>query len=85
MASGSRVPIDLVTRAPPADDFGLQVVSSSGNKVTMKVHLACDALVGEYQLVVCTAQTKEEDEYRYECEDDIIILFNPWCKSKFFF
>ncbi|NP_001154909.1 extracellular transglutaminase [Strongylocentrotus purpuratus] len=81
VASGSRVPIDLVTRAPPPDDFGLQVVSSSGNKVTMKVHLACDALVGEYQLVVCTAQTKEEDEYRYECEDDIIILFNPWCKK----
>lgn len=80
VATGSRVPIELVTKAPPAEDFGLQVMGSSGNKVSLKVHLACDALVGEYQVVVCT-QTGDEDEYRYECEDEIIVLFNPWCKK----
>nr|XP_054754058.1 protein-glutamine gamma-glutamyltransferase K-like [Lytechinus pictus] len=77
---GSRVPISLVTRAPPPDDFGLQVLSSSGNTVTMKVFLASDALIGEYQVVVCT-RTEKEEEYRYEYDDNIIIIFNPWCKA----
>ncbi|XP_071503234.1 protein-glutamine gamma-glutamyltransferase K-like, partial [Diadema antillarum] len=80
VGSGTRVPIDLVTKAPDADDFGLQVVSSSGSKVSLKVYLACDALVGEYTLVVCT-QTEKEDEYRFEHPDEVIILFNPWCKK----
>lgn len=45
-----------------------------------------EAVVGRYQLYVET-KTKINDsdkpeEFRYHYSDEIIVLFNPWCKGK---
>lgn len=45
-----------------------------------------EAVVGRYHLYVET-KTKINDsdkpeEFRYHYSDEIIVLFNPWCKGK---
>ena len=45
-----------------------------------------DAVVGRYQLYVETKSNvsgaDKQSEFRYQYPEEIIILFNPWCKGQ---
>ena len=54
--------------------------------VRLQVTSPVDAVVGKYQLYVETKTTirgsDKSEEYRYQHPEDIIVLFNPWCRGQ---
>ena len=69
----------MVSSAPDHDDWGIQVESAKGPNVTLKVFSSSEALIGYYGPYICTEVG--DDEYEYECPEELIMLFNPWCKG----
>ncbi|KRT83934.1 hypothetical protein AMK59_2235 [Oryctes borbonicus] len=53
-----------------------------GNTITMQVHIPPNAQVGIWH---CSVQTcivgRFDRREEFKCEDDIYILFNPWCRD----
>ena len=51
----------------------------------LQVTPPADAVVGRYQFYVETktkvSGTDKQAEFRYQYSEEIIILFNPWCKG----
>ena len=51
----------------------------------LQVTPPADAVVGRYQLYVETktkvSDTDKQAEFRFKYPEEIIILFNPWCKG----
>ncbi|KAL4234354.1 hypothetical protein ACF0H5_006002 [Mactra antiquata] len=71
-----------------ADKWGGYLESCDGNKINVMVYIAADCIIGEWTLCVRTfAKGKNKKgepktiKYLYEHDEDINILFNPWCKD----
>ncbi|KAL4234353.1 hypothetical protein ACF0H5_006001 [Mactra antiquata] len=71
-----------------ADKWGGYLESCDGNKINVMVYIAADCIVGEWTLSVRTfARGKDKQGkpktkiYQWEHDEDINILFNPWCKD----
>ena len=80
-----RVPISLTKeRVYKAWSANLAQVNKEG--VRLQVTSPVDAVVGKYQLYVETKTTirgsDKPEEYRYQHPEDIIVLFNPWCRGQ---
>ena len=70
----------MVKSTPDHDDWGIQVVKAKGPNVELQVFTSSEALIGYYSLFIYTVSSGDEDEF--ECPQDIIMLFNAWCKGK---
>ncbi|XP_077995167.1 hemocyte protein-glutamine gamma-glutamyltransferase-like [Glandiceps talaboti] len=79
ISDGSLVDLPRVKSAV-VDDWGFQITRNDASAVDVTVYTPADCLVGKYKLVA-TATTEKVKEDIYELKDEIIILFNPWCKS----
>ncbi|XP_071846211.1 protein-glutamine gamma-glutamyltransferase K-like [Apostichopus japonicus] len=79
VSSGTRIVLPTKKGSPAHDASWVEVLRSSGNKTSLKAYLESDSIIGLFDLVVCT-ETSGEDEYRYDVETDVYVIFNPWCK-----
>lgn len=79
VSSGTRLVLPAVKKAPSHDESGVEILSSSDKKVSLKAYIESDSVIGLFDLVICT-QTADEEEYRYDVETDVYVIFNPWCK-----
>ena len=52
----------------------------------LQVTSPADAVVGRYQFYVETktsvSGSDKQEEFRYQYPEEIIVLFNPWCKGQ---
>ncbi|XP_071786426.1 protein-glutamine gamma-glutamyltransferase K-like [Asterias amurensis] len=79
VSKGTRCVAPLVKSAPDHNDWGIQVLKSKGPKVELKVFSSSEALIGYYNLFICTTASGDEDEFEYP--EEVIMLFNAWCKD----
>ena len=59
----------------------------TGKNVDVTVKPASDAIVGKYGLYVettCKDENGEELKDREKQDEEFYLLFNPWCKSRYF-
>lgn len=65
--------------------WSVDLVRVDQENVRLQVNPLADAVVGRYQLYVETESevsgTDRKAEFRYQCPEEIIFLFNPWCKG----
>ncbi|GFO23755.1 hemocyte protein-glutamine gamma-glutamyltransferase-like [Plakobranchus ocellatus] len=63
--------------------WGAKIVTKKNNSLTITVFTPPDLYVGEWELSIDVVKKNERnvDVYKYEHEDPIYIIFNPWCKD----
>ena len=80
-----RVPISL-TKERAYKAWSANLAQVNKESVRLQVTSPVDAVVGKYQLYVETKTTirgsDKPEEYRYQHPEDIIVLFNPWCRGQ---
>ena len=67
--------------------WGMTVGRTEGNTVSLTVMSKAKAFVGKYSLFVETRnRTADADELegRFKVDDEILVLFNPWCEGKWY-
>ncbi|XP_045192044.2 hemocyte protein-glutamine gamma-glutamyltransferase-like [Mercenaria mercenaria] len=88
---GTQVVFDIDesgTKKFKPDKWGATLQSKSGNNATILVHIPANCIIGEWNFYVKTFSEGKDKEGKektlirqFEPDDDIIILFNPWCKE----
>ncbi|KAK3599211.1 hypothetical protein CHS0354_012819 [Potamilus streckersoni] len=70
------------------NEWGATLLSQKENELSVDIHVPANCIVGEWELKVTTSIKGKDKEgkdtvklFTYEHADDIIILFNPWCKD----
>lgn len=70
------------------DEWGATLQSKDGNDVTIVITIPCNCIIGEWNFSVKTvSEGKDKDGknktliFQYDHNEDITILFNPWCKD----
>lgn len=70
------------------DEWGAKLEENFENKLTIQVHIPVNCIVGRWNMVIKTfVDGKDENGedklivLNKECDQDIIILFNPWSKD----
>uniref|UniRef100_A0A8C1C608 Protein-glutamine gamma-glutamyltransferase K n=1 Tax=Cyprinus carpio carpio TaxID=630221 RepID=A0A8C1C608_CYPCA len=63
------------------DCWGAKIIERSQNRIQLCVHSVPTACVGRYQLSVVTHCQGGRFTLPYAPENDIYMLFNPWCKD----
>ncbi|KAL4234070.1 Transglutaminase 1 [Mactra antiquata] len=66
-----------------ADKWGAYLEKCSGNDIDIMVHIAANSIIGEWNLSLISVSPgeKKNNVLKYEHDEDVIILFNPWCKD----
>ncbi|KAG7323416.1 hypothetical protein KOW79_013118 [Hemibagrus wyckioides] len=75
----------LVT-VPLVDDlkdncWEAKIVEKKGNKIKLSVNSVPTSCIGQYKLTVATQTPDGNSTSTYKPENDIIMLFNPWCED----
>ncbi|XP_060071611.1 protein-glutamine gamma-glutamyltransferase K-like [Ylistrum balloti] len=76
-----RIPVSL-SKGKSADMTGCwEVCTLDTSKQSLSLGLTAppDACIGRYNLFVESNLKEEDKAKRYKCENEVIILFNPWC------
>ncbi|KAL3859441.1 hypothetical protein ACJMK2_009661 [Sinanodonta woodiana] len=82
-SKGTVVPVRMETNLNNSQ-WGYQLLGAEDRKVNLKVMTAHDAIVGRYHLFVETTHVTDDgttEKYRFRHNDDVYILFNPWCQE----
>ncbi|KAK3547218.1 hypothetical protein QTP86_017587 [Hemibagrus guttatus] len=58
-----------------------KIVEKKGNKIKLSVNSLPTAPIGQYKLTVATQTPDGNSTSTYIPENDIIMLFNPWCED----
>lgn len=73
---------NLSTLAHEMDRWEISIQRQDANTVTFQVHIPASAQVGQWHCWVQTnRQGQRDNRYDYKCEEDIYVLFNPWCRE----
>lgn len=73
---------NLASLAHDMDRWDLSIQRQDGNTVTFQVHIPATAPVGVWNCWVQTNRFGQRDNrYDYKCDEDLYILFNPWCRE----
>lgn len=79
-----RVPVSQ-TKEYAYGAWSVKIAQVNRENVRLQVTPPADAVVGRYQFYVETktnvSGTDKQAEFRYQYPEEIIILFNPWCKG----
>lgn len=59
-----------------------KIVEKKGNKIKLSVNSMPTAPIGQYKLTVATQSPNGNSTSVYKPENDIYLLFNPWCEGK---
>ena len=80
-----RVPVSL-TREFVHGAWSAKIAQTNQERVRLQITSPPDAVVGRYHLYVETKTSvpgvEKETDFRYQHPEEIIMLFNPWCKGK---
>ncbi|MCI4387790.1 hypothetical protein PGIGA_G00078190 [Pangasianodon gigas] len=58
-----------------------KITDKQGNKIKLSVNSQPTAPIGQYKLTVATQTPKGNSTSTYKPENDIYMLFNPWCED----
>ncbi|XP_014370143.2 hemocyte protein-glutamine gamma-glutamyltransferase [Papilio machaon] len=73
---------NLTSMTHEMDKWDVSVQRQDGNTITFQVHVPATAPVGVWNCWVQTNRTGQRDNrHDYKCDEDIYILFNPWCRE----
>lgn len=62
------------------DKWDISIDRLDGNTITFQVQIPVSAPVGLWNCWIQTSRYGQRDNSRdYKCEEDIYVLFNPWC------
>ncbi|XP_022782995.1 coagulation factor XIII A chain-like isoform X1 [Stylophora pistillata] len=79
-----RVPVSL-TREFVHGAWSAKIAQTNQERVRLQITSPPDAVVGRYHLYVETKTSvpgvEKETDFRYQHPEEIIMLFNPWCKD----
>ena len=69
---------------PQLTKWTAEITNYNGKDVAIRVLPPADAMVGEYKLSVETTVTENGETKKAvsQREQDIIVLFNPWCEGR---
>ena len=75
-----------MSRVSSSGSWSSKVAQASKEKVTFQVSSPADAAVGFYTIFVETKSkalgSDKEEWFRYKHPDELLILFNAWCKGE---
>lgn len=81
MSKGTQVNVPVVENLE-GGRWGAAVVKQEGNQIHLSVNTSATAAVGRYQLLVETTCTGGHAVSTHNPNNDVFILFNPWCEGK---
>lgn len=81
VSKGTLVTIPLVDELQH-NCWEAQIVDKSGKKIKLAVNSTPTAPIGQYKLTVVTQTPHGSSTSTYQPENDIYVLFNPWCEGK---
>lgn len=58
------------------------VTKASGQNLNLRVHTSPSAIIGKFQFTVRTRCEAGEFQLPFDPQNEIYILFNPWCPGK---
>lgn len=70
------------------NQWGMQVTEASGNTVHLSIMSSAKSITGRYDVLIetnSTASSGDDSLFRHKVEEQIFVLFNPWCSGDFFF
>lgn len=73
--------------APLVDELGndqweAAIVRQDGDRLLLSVNIPRTAVIGQYQLTVETSCASGEFISTHDPDNDIVVLFNPWCRGE---
>uniref|UniRef100_H3DJU1 Protein-glutamine gamma-glutamyltransferase K n=1 Tax=Tetraodon nigroviridis TaxID=99883 RepID=H3DJU1_TETNG len=80
VSKGTQVNVPLVKNLEDGC-WGAAVVKQEGNRIHLSVNSSATAAVGRYQLTVETTCTGGHAVSTHHPDNDVYILFNPWCEE----
>ncbi|KAK7889581.1 hypothetical protein WMY93_025141 [Mugilogobius chulae] len=83
VSKGTHVIIPLVKELQD-DRWEAAVVRQEDKKLLLSVNSLPTANVGRYQLTAHTVCPNGQAEFKHDPENDIYVLFNPWCEDTVF-
>lgn len=85
VTKGTRVILPVTDQKELTSDknrWDVRVHHQDGNTVTFQVQIPASAQVGIWRCNIQTNRTGRRDARNdFRCEEDIYVLFNPWCKD----
>lgn len=73
---------NLASIAHEMDKWDISVQRQDGDTITFQVHIPASAPVGVWNCWIQTQRVGQRDNrHDYKCDEDIYILFNPWCRE----
>lgn len=81
MAKGTHVIIPLVEKLGN-DRWEAVIVKRDGDRLLLSVNSPPTAVIGRYRLTVETSCAIGEFVSTHKPANDIIVLFNPWCRGE---
>lgn len=73
---------NLAALAHDMDRWDISIQRQDGNTITFQVHVPATAPVGVWNCWVQTNRYGQRDNrHDYKCDEDIYMLFNPWCRE----
>lgn len=73
---------NLASAVQDMEKWDLSIERQDGNTITFQVHVPASAPVGLWNCWIQTHRIGQRDNRQdYKCDEDIYILFNPWCRE----
>lgn len=80
------MPVSL-TRDYVYGAWSAKIMQTNQESVRLQITSPVDAVVGRYHFYVETKTSlpgvEKETDFRYQHPEEIIMLFNPWCKGEY--
>ncbi|KAB5546674.1 hypothetical protein PHYPO_G00074750 [Pangasianodon hypophthalmus] len=80
LSKGTLVIVPLVDKLENKS-WEAKIIEQTDTRIKLSVNTPSNALIGRYELSVITWTPKGSNTYSRKPENDIYLLFNPWCKD----
>ncbi|XP_069698764.1 hemocyte protein-glutamine gamma-glutamyltransferase-like isoform X2 [Periplaneta americana] len=85
VTKGTRVILPVTDKKELTSDknkWDVRIHHQDGNDITFQVQIPASAQVGIWKCIVRTHPVGQREPVNvFKCEDDIYVLFNPWCEE----
>lgn len=81
MAKGTHAIVPLVEKLGN-DQWEAAIARRDGDRLLLSINSPPTAVIGRYQLTVETSCASGEFISTHDPANDIVVLFNPWCRGE---